>query len=625
MLKYAKIPTMLTLLLMLAQSFEAPLSIYFTGRLINSIAPYLNADRALSDVIQWAAMLIAVMLFSANSGMFTGLMEIYTQKALNKNLTKDVLEKFRRLDYVCFEQPDVLNTLERMGTEPHMRLYTLYKNTVTAFSTLISLAGTAIVFTQVSIWFAGVYFVLLAPLLWFDFKDIEARQRLWNTEMPNWRRRTYLSALMADKNAVFELKLFGAAKYILSKWKRFADDFRREYVRMRLKSSKYGLLHVLMLSAWAVFVILSMVFGLTDGTVSLGAFVACITSMGTILSRSSAMSDAFSQVSQDCLEMKHFDIFMALPEIAPDDGCLFVSSHSKDAFLLPFRSELSSMTTLRAAPHPCSATGSKKASSSPVLNKNNDASNTFENPRVVFDNVTFTYPTADEPVLRGVSFDISPGERVALVGENGAGKSTIVRLLCGLYRPDSGNIYINGVSIRSISQTSLRKVFSVVFQDFCGYELTLRENVAFGNTTKLGDDEAIQRALRDALWTEDMPLATRLGKLEQEGIDLSGGQWQKIAVARSLIGDSAFIILDEPTASLDPLAECRMYETFQAILRNRGCLMISHRLASARLADKIIVIENGKDVQSGRHDELIATDGLYNKMWTAQSAWYAGN
>jgi ABC-type multidrug transport system fused ATPase/permease subunit len=167
-------------------------------------------------------------------------------------------------------------------------------------------------------------------------------------------------------------------------------------------------------------------------------------------------------------------------------------------------------------------------------------------------------------------------------------------------------------------------VFSVVFQDFCGYELTLRENVSFGNISKLSDDAALKQALEDGLWTEDISLETNLGKLEQDGVDLSGGQWQKIAVARALASDSAFIILDEPTAALDPLAECRMYETFRSILQNRGCVMISHRLASARLADKIIVLDGGKTAQSGTHDELMSRGGIYRQMWDAQSAWYTG-
>lgn len=539
---------------------------------MNGIGAYITGTTSLTDVAVWAVLLITIMLISANSSLFLGLAEIFTHKALNQNFTGVVLDKFRKLDYSCFENPDVLNTLERMGSEPHLRIYYLYNNTISAISTFISLIGTAIVFTQVSIWFAGVYFILLAPLLWFNYKSIEARQRLWNTEMPNWRRRTYISALLADKHAEFEMKIFGSLGFILKKWKQLASDFRREYVRMRFKSSKYDILHVLMLALWAVFVIISMIFGLLDPnntTINIGIFIACITSMGTILSSSSSMSNAFSQVSQDCLEMKHYDIFMTLPEIP--------------------------------------------------MNKDTSV---IENPHIVFDNVYFSYPKTDKNVLNGVSFEINPGERIALVGENGAGKSTIVKLLCGLYSPNSGDIYVNGLSITEMSASQLRQVFSVVFQDFCNYELTLRENVAFGNIRKLNDDTAIHTALKDGLWTEELTLDTNLGKLEEDGIDLSGGQWQKIAVSRSILSDSAFIILDEPTAALDPVAESRMYETFQSVLQKRGSVVISHRLASAKLADKIIVLADGIITQTGTHDELMATDGLYHDMYTVQSAWY---
>jgi ABC-type multidrug transport system fused ATPase/permease subunit len=229
-------------------------------------------------------------------------------------------------------------------------------------------------------------------------------------------------------------------------------------------------------------------------------------------------------------------------------------------------------------------------------------------------------------VLRGVTFSVRQGERVALVGENGAGKSTIVKLLCGLYKPDRGDIRIGGAPIAELSASQLRRVFSVVFQDFGSYELTLRENLAFGDIGKLNDDGALRGALERGLWSESMALDTNLGKIEDDGVDLSGGQWQRIAVARSLLGDSAFVILDEPTAALDPLAESRMYETFQSMLRvglrERGCVMISHRLASAKLADKIIVLDGGAVAQSGAHDELMKTEGRYREMFTAQAAWY---
>jgi ABC-type multidrug transport system fused ATPase/permease subunit len=569
MLKYARVPTLLVLIGQLALSFVSPLTITFTAKLVNAIGAYAAHTAALSEVIRWAALLLVVMLLFAGSGVFINFMSIFIQRALNRNFTKVVLEKFKSLDYACFEDKDVLNSMERMGSEPQMRIYYLFFNMVGALTMLISLIGTAVVFTRVSILFAALYFVLLAPMLYFDFKNVEQLQKLWNTEMPNWRRRTYLSALLADKNAEFELKVFGASGYILSKWKTIADNFRRDYLHARIGASKYGVFRVLALGGWAVYMILSMIYRLSGGGVDFGTFVACITSMGTVLALSTSMSDSFSQVSEDSLIMQHFDKFMALPEIP------------------------------------------KGGETAPVAN-----------PHIVFDNVTFSYPNTDKQILQGVSFEIRPGERVALVGENGAGKSTIVKLLCGLYHSDSGDILVGGSSITKLSAAQLRSVFSVVFQDFCSYQLTLRENVAFGDIRKLREDEALQEALRSGLWTEGIPLDQSLGKLEESGIDLSGGQWQKIAVSRALLSDSAFIILDEPTASLDPLAESRMYETFQSVLKKRGCVMISHRLASAKLADKIIVLDGGRVVQSGTHSELMAQEGLYNRMFSAQSAWY---
>jgi ATP-binding cassette, subfamily B, bacterial len=161
-----------------------------------------------------------------------------------------------------------------------------------------------------------------------------------------------------------------------------------------------------------------------------------------------------------------------------------------------------------------------------------------------------------------------------------------------------------------------------VFQDFCKYTLTLRENVAFGDLEKLHDDEALHGALAMGLAEKQADLDAQLGKLEETGTDLSTGEWQRIALARACLPDSAFVILDEPTASLDPIAESKMYHSFAKVLYNRGCIMISHRLASARLADKIVVISSGVVAENGSHAQLIKKGGLYARMYSAQSAWY---
>jgi len=233
------------------------------------------------------------------------------------------------------------------------------------------------------------------------------------------------------------------------------------------------------------------------------------------------------------------------------------------------------------------------------------------------------YPGAETRVLSDVSFAVRRGERVSIVGRNGAGKSTVVKLLCGLYRPDAGRVLVNGRDLRDLDRNTIRGLLSAVFQDYCCYELSLRENVAFGDIGGLGDDGRLNHALAQA-GVDFRELDAPLGKLEEGGTDLSGGEWQRLAVARALMSRSGFLILDEPTASLDPVAESRLYQQFLSVTSSRSAIVISHRLASARGADRILVLEEGLIAESGSHDELMRLGGIYAGMFTSQSAWYAG-
>lgn len=244
-----------------------------------------------------------------------------------------------------------------------------------------------------------------------------------------------------------------------------------------------------------------------------------------------------------------------------------------------------------------------------------------ERPDIEFDDVTFTYPGAEAPTLRNVSFTIHAGEHVALVGSNGAGKSTIIKLLLGLYSPEQGQIRIGGVNIRQYSRQELADVLGVVFQDFCQYAGTIRDNVALGNAS---DGEVLTALERSRFEMAEYTLDTPLGKLEEQGVDLSGGQWQRLAVARSIVKKHAFLILDEPTAAMDPIAESRLYELFAQQLQGEGYIMISHRLGSARLADRILLLDQGVIAGTGSHDVLLQESPQYAAMWTLQSQWYTG-
>jgi ATP-binding cassette subfamily B protein len=242
--------------------------------------------------------------------------------------------------------------------------------------------------------------------------------------------------------------------------------------------------------------------------------------------------------------------------------------------------------------------------------------------------VSFTYPSRTEPSLHGVSIDLPRGQVVALVGENGSGKTTLAKLLAGLYPPSSGTVDWDGVDIATFSAAQLRPRIAVLFQDFVRYHLSALENIGFGNRALADDEPAIREAARAAgadAFLSELPhgYATLLGPEYYGGSDLSGGQWQRVALARAFLRDAQLIILDEPTASLDPRSEAELYARVRDLFAGRTVLLISHRFASVRLADQIYVLEEGRVIEHGDHDSLMRQAGAYAEMFTLQAAAYA--
>lgn len=240
--------------------------------------------------------------------------------------------------------------------------------------------------------------------------------------------------------------------------------------------------------------------------------------------------------------------------------------------------------------------------------------------------LTFRYPGAAKPALEDVSVRIERGERIAIVGQNGAGKTTLVKMLLGLYQPESGAVLLDGEPLTGRSAVDLRQRIAAVFQDYATFQLTLRDNVGFGDLARLGDDAAIVAAARhgglaDLLAALPKGCDTFLGRQFGE-LDLSGGEWQRVALARAFFRDADLLILDEPTAALDPLAELALFGRFAELVEGRTAIMISHRLGAARLADRVIVVEDSRIVEDGHHDVLVRRDGRYAALFAAQSQWY---
>jgi ATP-binding cassette subfamily B protein len=243
------------------------------------------------------------------------------------------------------------------------------------------------------------------------------------------------------------------------------------------------------------------------------------------------------------------------------------------------------------------------------------------------DHLHFRYPGSSRVVLEDISFDIRPGEHVALVGENGSGKTTLVKLLCRLYDPDSGSITIDGVDLREMQTVALRNEIAVVFQDYAKYHLTARENVWLGNVALPPESPDVERAAAQTgadRIIDRLPnrWETILGRQFDQGMELSIGEWQKVALARAFLRDSQIIVLDEPTASLDARAEAEVFERFHELTRGRTAILISHRLSTVRMVDRIFVMRGGRIVESGAHDDLVEQGGAYAELFELQAKHY---
>ena len=242
------------------------------------------------------------------------------------------------------------------------------------------------------------------------------------------------------------------------------------------------------------------------------------------------------------------------------------------------------------------------------------------------DNVWFRYPNSDTYILRGITFTVNAGEQIAIVGENGSGKSTLAKLILGFYEPEKGTIRYNGVDVSTMTGEQRKKIYGVVFQDYARYEITLRENLAFDNLEDQTDEEEYSKALRaaggDKILIDCKDLDAVFGKKINGGIDLSNGQWQKLAIARVLYHNAAFTVLDEPSSAADPLAEVEIYRQYAEMTEQASGILITHRLGSTQFCDRILLLKDGGIAEEGTHDSLIAKGGIYAKMYQMQKEWY---
>lgn len=587
--KYGAFPAVVLFFLSVFTGLTLPFTVLYTQKLIDSIILFLKESVVLSSVLWNAAVLALTILFMNHVNFISNIAFIYLEKKLTYNLSEAILTKMLKIDFACFEDAALHDALKEIRSRPAKKVINLFKECRAFLCDSIKLFGMVFIFARVSPWLSLGFFVFLVLDFINEYIATKKIQAIYASQVFDERELEDLSSLLSNKDALPELKIFSAIPFIVKKFKDKYKVLLKERISITLKSYRYmGIASVIMI-AWFSFLIFVLIRLIIRGQVSVGMFTGLIASITEIYYLLVFMSQSFWGLIDDNKSIGFLYTFMDLPH----------DIHYKE-----MRYE------------------------EKILEQNILEQNIFDKKNaIIFENVSFHYPNSKKEVLKNISFRIEAGAHIALVGKNGSGKTSLIKLIAGLYKPSDGNIFIGSKNINSLSRDALHREFSVVFQDYASYQMTLRENAALGGIEFLNDDEHLKKSL--ALISDDPvfdDLDKHLGKLEESGTELSGGQKQKLAIARACAAKTNFIIFDEPTASLDPSAEKEMYQNLQKIIgtsnRGRGCIFISHRLASAKMADIIFVLDEGRIIEKGSHDELIKNGGLYFKMYKEQASWY---
>jgi ATP-binding cassette subfamily B protein len=494
-----------------------------------------------------------------------------------RHISIQVMKHAAELDLIAYEDPVFYDRLERARVQATDRLGMIQAigRLVQQVITTVSLSVSIMLFSP---WLLLLLTVGVIPAFLgethFAFLGYAKNFR----QTPARRQMDYLRVLGGSREAAKELKLFGLKEFLTQRFTGLADQIYSQNVGLARRR----------LIAGSLLSVVGMVGYYSAYVFVIWRTVAGALSIGTLTFLSGAILQASNNIQQ---------IFSTLSGIA--DQALFLTD------LLAF---FEMQPTIRSKPKALPAPR-------PIIHG-------FE-----FRDVSFRYPGNPRLVLDRLSFRLDTGERLALIGENGQGKTTIVKLITRLYDPTEGQILLDGVDLREYSLEDLYREIGVIFQDFMRYEMTARENIAVGRIEELENLDALRLAARKSL--ADQVIAQLPGQYEQMlgrrfdgGVDLSGGEWQKVALARAYLRDAQLLILDEPTASLDARSEFEVFQHFAELTAGKMALFISHRFSTVRMADRIMVLENGRIAEQGSHQQLVALDGRYAAMFEMQAASY---
>lgn len=570
-------------------------SFYFGTSFLNSVTPaatfYLgkiSVDAVIAAIqsptqekIQYIIFLtFANLALQTINSLFSGLAQHgydIAKDLLNKHTFTKVYNHAAELDLAYFESPRFHDELEKvrqgLGYRPEQAM-----NLIVEFlSSIAGLISLSLLLIKIGFWAPIVLIILSLPRLVYRLKFAYHTYSITDERTPDSRKIWQANYLLTYKDAASEIKTFGLKDYLVNIFTEINNKFIIQNCALSQKQTVYSFLLDLFGNGSYYFLALVIIMKTIAGQLTIGDFTMLT---GAIRQYQGVLQGIFAYLSrfyQNNLFLQHYFNFL---EIKPN-----------------------------------------------ITTPQNPKKLPFDKPITIeFKNVSFGYDQK-KLVLKNINLKIADAKNFALVGENGAGKTTLIKLLLRLYDVTDGQILLSGIDIREISLDNLRQALSVIFQDFQRYEMTVRENIAFGDIKRIKETDKIIEAAKlsgASTFVEKLPKKydAVLGKYFEEGVDLSGGEWQKIALARAFFSDAPILIMDEPTASLDPKSEYEVFKNLVAHTKNKSLILISHRFSTVRLADEIIVLDKGQIVEQGSHEELMNLSGKYAKLYNLQAKWY---
>ncbi|MBL9021828.1 MAG: ABC transporter ATP-binding protein [Myxococcales bacterium] len=553
-----------------------PPSIAWVGKLLVDSVVARDPDKALRLVAVELALVAALVVLARG----TQLLRQTLGARLGHGVNVMILEKALHLDLADFEDPAFYDQLTRARREASSRPIGVVMQVFDITKGALTLSGYAALLFGYS---PLVCLALAAASLPATIAEVvfgQAAFRLRNWRSPDTRRLFYMERVLASDDHAKEIKLLGVGPLLLERYQKLGDRITAEDAELAARRFRWGTALSVIATTVYYGAYASMVVAAARGKMTLGEMTLYAVAFRQGQESLQSILGSFGGMHEHALYLSNLYAYLDRP--------LRTGGEARFGGAEPARGAA----------------------------------------RLTLEDVSFRYPGAERWALRHVTLDVPPGRSLAIVGHNGAGKTTLIKLLLGLYVPTEGRVLLDGVDVTSIPAEERLRTFAAVFQDFARWQLTVRENIGFGDVEHLDDDPHLERAVerggaKALVGRLSSGLETQLGKWFDAGVELSGGEWQSIALARSFAREGArVLILDEPTAALDANAEQAVFQRFHELAKGRTAIVISHRFPTVRMADQIVVVDGGELRESGTHAELIERGGVYAKLFDVQASGY---